>query len=259
MLDSIQAYFRSLLFIRKNHLSWLFWFPIVITVLVFYGGIELTSIATEWVTAGVQSWIVSIDWLGESKGVLSSIIYWIIWLMLRITLYFFMAFLGGSIILLLMSPLLTYASELVAEKMGAEVPPFSIDRFFHDLARAAGLAIKNGGIQFILTIVCFLIGFIPIVGLVSPFLMFGVNAYFFGYNFMDYTLERKGLSVKESNQFVFAEKFKTLGLGTPFALWMLIPFIGPITSGFVALIATVASTLSLESTDFYNKPLKTDL
>ena len=257
MLDSIRAYFKSISFMRKHGLTWLFWFPIVITLLVFYSGMEITSFATDWVSGGVQSWIESSDWLGDGTGVLSSIVYWIIWLVLRITLYFLMAFVGGSLILLLMSPLLTYASALVASKMGADVPPFSIDRFFHDLARAAWLAIKNGCIQFVMTITCFLIVFIPVVGFISPILMFAIGAYFFGYNFMDYTLERKGLTVKESNQFVWKKKFKTMGLGTPFALWMLIPFIGPVTSGFVAFIATVASTINLETDT--NKPLRTGL
>jgi uncharacterized protein involved in cysteine biosynthesis len=64
--------------------------------------------------------------------------------------------------------------------MGAIVPPFSIDRFFHDLSRAAGLAIKNGGVQLILTVTCFIIGFIPLIGLASPILMFTISAYFFG-------------------------------------------------------------------------------
>ena len=98
--------------------------------------------------------------------------------------------------------------------MGAIVPPFSIDRFFHDLSRAAGLAIKNGGVQLILTVTCFIIGFIPLIGLASPILIFTISAYFFGYNFMDYTLERKGLSVKESNRFVWEKKFKTMGIGS---------------------------------------------
>jgi CysZ protein len=257
MIESIRAYFKSLSFMRQNGLMWLFCFPIIITALVLYGGIEITSMATDAITSYIKDWIESIEWFGDHSATIGTILYWIIWIILRIALYFFMAFVGGSVILLLMSPLLTYASELVAEKLGAVIPPFSIERFLNDLARAAWLAIKNGVIQFGLTLACILIGFIPFAGLVSPVLMFVIGAYFFGYNFIDYSLERKGLTASDSGSFVWKNKFKTIGIGAPFALWMLIPFIGPITSGFVALIATVASTISLESES--STPLRTDL
>lgn len=258
MLNSIRAYFRAIGYMRKNSLMWLFWFPFIITGLVIYGGTEVTSMTTEWATRNINEWIQSWDWLGEKAEVFSAVLYWIIWIVFRIGLYFFMAFLGGSIILLFMSPLLTYSSELVAQKLKADIPDFSLDRFFQDLARAMWLAIKNGGIQLLFTILCFLLGFVPIIGFLSPVFMFAISAYFFGYNFMDYTLERKALSVKESNEFVWKYKYQSIGLGMPFALWMLIPFVGPMTSGFMALIATVAATMRLETENgSFSKPVKT--
>ena len=145
-----------------------------------------------------------------------------------------------------MSPVLTILSEKIAVALGKQVPKFSIDQFTIDLIRAAGLALKNGAIQFGLTLLCLLIGFIPVVGIVAPFLLFAINAYFFGYNFMDYTLERYQFSISQSNRFVFTKKVQASALGAPFTAWLLIPFIGSITSGFMAVVATVAATLYLE-------------
>jgi uncharacterized protein involved in cysteine biosynthesis len=65
-------------------------------------------------------------------------------------------------------------------------------------------------------------------------------------NFMDYSLERRKYTIQESGTFVWKHKTTTMSLGTPFALWMIIPLIGPITSGFVAIFATVAATLEIE-------------
>lgn len=246
MFSAIQSYFDSFGFLRKHGLTWFLWFPLLITLLVFWIGFELTSTVTDSLFEALMAWINPESWLPEWGGFIVDIIYGLLWIILRILLYFAFAFIGGSVILLLMAPVLTWLSEKVAERMGKEVPPFSVGRFFSDLMRAVGLAIRNGAIQIGLTIVCFIIGFIPLIGAASPILLFAINAYFYGYNFFDYTLERRAMSVAESQRFIWNNKFKAIGTGSPFALWMLIPFIGPMTAGFVAIFATVAGTIVLE-------------
>jgi CysZ protein len=245
-MNAFQAYRQSITFLGKHGLRWFMWFPLIITVLVFVGGFSLTNMATDWINGYLEAWFGSQDWLPEWAGFLADVFYWILWIVLRILLYFALAFVGGSVILLLMAPILTYLSEKVAAAIGKDVPAFSITQFTRDLTRAIGLALRNGVIQLALTIACFLIGLIPVVGAASPFLLFGINAYYYGYNFMDYSLERYRFSVSESNGFVWKHKGSAFTLGTPFAAWMLIPFIGPMTAGFVAILATVAATLRVE-------------
>lgn len=245
-MNALQAYRHSLTFLGKHGLRWFMWFPLIITILVFVGGLALTGWATDWINGYLELWLGDQDWLPEWAGFLADVFYWILWIVLRILLYFALAFIGGSVILLLMAPVLTYLSEKVAAALGKDVPEFSITQFTRDLTRAMGLALRNGVIQLLLTIACFIIGFIPVVGAASPFLLFAVNAYYYGYNFMDYSLERYRYSVSDSNRFVWKHKASTLTLGTPFAAWMLIPFIGPMTAGFIAILATVAATLRVE-------------
>jgi len=252
MRATVNAYMSAFGFLRKHKLSWFLWFPFIITLIVFYGGFSVTSYFTELLTAYTEGWLDSADWLPDWLSWITDVFYWIIWLALRVILYFAFAFLGGSIILLLMAPILTWLSEKVAQAVGKDVPDFSATQFMRDLTRAAALAIRNGAIQLVLTIGCFILGFVPVIGIASAALLFGINAYFYGYNFMDYTLERKRFSVKQSNQFVSNNKFTAMALGTPYALWMLIPFVGPMTSGFVAIYATIAATLVLEEE---NKPV----
>ena len=92
--------------------------------------IEITSMATDAITSYLKDWIESIEWFGDHTATIGAILYWIIWIILRIALYFLMAFVGGSVILLLMSPLLTYASELVAEKTWSRHSSFFHRTFF---------------------------------------------------------------------------------------------------------------------------------
>ena len=246
MLAAFQAYLSSFSFLRKHGLAWFLWFPFIITFLVFFGGFSLTSWATESISLLLKASLENVAWLPEWAGFISDVLYWLLWIILRILLYFTFAFIGGSVILLLMSPILTWLSELVGEALGGEETTFSITQFIRDLTRAVGLALTNGFYQILPSILCLGIGFIPVIGAASPFLLFAINAYFYGYNFMDYSLERKQFSPRASNRFVWRNKFASLSLGAPFAAWNLIPFIGPMTSGFIAIFAAVAGTIELD-------------
>jgi CysZ protein len=226
---------------------WMLWFPLIITGLVVYGGFELTSTATDYVTAELKVFIDSNDWFGDWKGVIGTILYWVLWLILRIALYFILAFVGGSVILLLMTPVLTYCSERVSAAIGNQIPEFRLSQFLNDMSRAILLSLTNGVIQAALTLICFILCFIPVIGIASPFLMIIIGAYFYGANFLDYSPERMQIGRGESQRFVWRNRSKSIGLGLPFALWMLIPFFGPLTAGFTALLATVSATLTLKS------------
>lgn len=246
MFRAIQNYFRAIPFIFNNGLAKYFLYALAATLVVIIGGAVGVSFAADWLNLQLADFLDHYSWLPDWAAWVQEAIYWLLWLSLRIALYFAMAFIGGSVILLLMSPVLTMLSEEVAVKLGQQKAAFSITQFTRDLTRAAGLAIKNGAIQLALTIACFFLGFIPVVGIAAPFLLFAINAYFFGFNFMDYSLERKKLSASESGKFIWKNKGKAIGLGAPFTLWLLIPFFGSLTSGFVAVIATVAATLEME-------------
>ncbi len=246
MLSAFKAYLSSFRFLKKHGLTWFLWFPLIITLLVFFGGFTLTAWATEIFSSLLNDLLKDASWLPEWAGFINGVVYWVLWIILRILLYFVFAFIGGSIILLMMSPILTWLSERVGQELGDEIVDFSFAQFIRDLTRAAGLALTNGFYQLLLAILCVGIGFIPVIGLAAPFILFGVNAYFYGYNFVDYALERKQLSVRQSRLFVWKNKFSSLSLGAPFALWNLIPFIGPMTSGFIAVFATVVGTIEVE-------------
>lgn len=246
MFKALQSYGRAITFLGNHGLTWFLLFPFIITALVFVIGLSATSATTDFIFTPIEAWLSGVDWMPDWLRWLVDVFYWILWIILRIALFFIMQFIGGSVILLLMSPILTWLSEKVAIRLGRPTPAFSMEQFFYDLVRAIGMALRNGVIQLMLNIGCFLLGFVPVVGVVTPFLLFFINAYFYGINFMDYTLERKRMSMRESTAFAWKKRYKTLGIGTPFAAWMVIPILGPLTAGFVAILSTVAGTLLLE-------------
>jgi CysZ protein len=105
-------------------------------------------------------------------------------------------------------------------------------------------------IQLAFSIVFFVISLVPIFGwIISIFGNFLLSSYFYGFAFMDYSNERKKLSIKESILFIRKNKGFASGVGSLFSLCFFIPVIGGIMASFLAVICVVNATLGIEEID----------
>src|SRR3990167_3745253 len=87
--------------------------------------------------------------------------------------------------------------------------------------------------------------FIPFIGgLIGSILLFFISSYFYGFSFIDYNNERRRLTVKQSVQFMRANKGMVIANGLIFSFFLLIPFCGTTLAGFVAIISVIAATVS---------------
>ena len=94
-------------------------------------------------------------------------------------------------------------------------------------------------------VLLFGLSFVPPLGLgTSPILVL-VSAYFYGFSFIDYNLERRQYSVSDSVNYMKKNRGIVIGNGIVFAVVLAIPFIGIALSSFVAIISAVAATISL--------------
>lgn len=83
-------------------------------------------------------------------------------------------------------------------------------------------------------------------GVVTPILTFGVGAYFYGFAFMDYAVERKRFRVKESVQYMRHNAGMVTAVGCVFALSLMIPWASIVVCSFVSLLSVVAGTVVVE-------------
>ena len=90
-----------------------------------------------------------------------------------------------------------------------------------------------------------LLALIPLVQLAAPFLLFMVAAYYYGFSFIDYICERRRLTLVDSVRFMRNNKGLTLANGSIFAGAIMIPWIGGLLAGFVAINSVVAATISI--------------
>lgn len=241
----IYGYSKAITFIRKNKMKRYFLVPIIMNILMLVFGISMTNELTEGTLNSFQSWADPESWDFWGAAFLADTIGVFIWLILKIFFFLLFAFIGGYIVLILLSPLLAYLSERTEQILNETEFPFSWIQLFKDMVRGMIIAVRNFFIEIVAIILLFFLSFIPLVGLLSAPLLFIVSAYFYGFSFLDYTAERRRLKLKDSIFFINRNKGLAIANGSLFAGALLIPIIGLSISGFMAIISTVAATISI--------------
>lgn len=255
-------YGPAITFIFKHKLAWFYLVPILLNILLFAG--MWTAIGT--FSDDLQILITDAIRLNNADFWGAEVLQWIInvsvTLILHIIFFFIFAYTGGYIVVILLSPILAYISEKTEKIITGKDFPFSIHQLMRDIVRGTLIAIRNLVLELLIMLAFFIFSFVPfvgwIVGLFSPIALFIVASYFYGFSFVDYVSERRKFSLKESVDFINKNRGIVTGNGMPFALILLIPYIGLLFSGFLAITASVAAVISITDSDKTNelKPRK---
>lgn len=203
-------------FIKQHKLYRLFALPVLINVALFS---VLVWLGLGWANAlseALYGWfgLSYADW--DNFNWLKTVIYWTLNILLNLAI--FIAYLNTIryIMLILIAPILAYVSERTEELATGRSYPFSISQLIKDTGRGMGIAVRNGITEIFLTVLLLALGFIPVIGWVTPLLLFVVQSYFFGFSMMDYYFERQKLSGAESRSFIFKHKWVAVGNGAYF-------------------------------------------
>jgi CysZ protein len=144
-----------------------------------------------------------------------------------------------------MSPVFSQLSERTDQLLNNTDFPFSFRQFVKDILRGIMIAFRSLFIELGLVIVVFIFSFIPVLGLLAPFILFLISSYFYGFSFLDYTNERKRRTVSESLKYIWRFKWISITIGALFSLIFMIPFAGSYIAVFFAIFSTVAGTLAM--------------
>jgi len=241
----IRSYGRALEILFSRRFWWFTLFPILILLLLFTGGNLLVSYAGDNIYGlfedRLRAWVGGISWLQW----LTSATGMLIRILLRIVYFFlFMAF-GGYIVLMVMSPVYSWLSGRTEAALTGHEYPFSWRQLLREVFRGIGIALRNMIFQLFFTVVFMLCSFIPLIGLLSPLAVFLTSAYFYGFSFVDYTIERKRFNVKESVRYVNRNIGTVTGIGSVFALALMIPWFSLIACSFVSLLSVMAAAIAI--------------
>lgn len=141
------------------------------------------------------------------------------------------------IFMIIGTPFFSFISSKTEEIVSGTKYTFQLKTFLKEVKRGVILSIRNSVKQVGLIIVISLIALIPFVGIIAPLLTFIIQAYFNGLLMTDYTLERQGFSIKESQTYYKNHKPELFSIGLGFMFLLLIPVIGWFLAPTYALVA----------------------
>lgn len=239
------TYSKAMSLIFNKGLAWFFLFPLILNILFFWVGIELVSNLAEGIKQWVDGYISGLEIGFLNNGAFKTGLLWVIKILVRIGYFFAFAFFGGYIIVAIMSPVFSWISEKTEKALTGNNYPFSFTQLIKDVFRGLKIVIRNVFLEILIGIALFILSFIPLVGLVTPIIMFMVTSYFYGFSFLDYAIERKKMDVSQSVKYMRNNKGVVMGNGFLFALSLLIPFCGVLLSGFIAIVSVVAGTIAV--------------
>jgi CysZ protein len=252
----LNGFFSAFSFCFRNGLWWAYLVPAVLWVGLFFGLFHATEALTEAASAQVAAWLelpvadaASDDWWENVKSAINGarevVVRWI----LRIAIAYLLFVANKYIVLVVLSPLLAYASELAEEKITGEQFPFSWRQLLKDALRGALIAARNGFLELACSIVIWLLTlFLPFISPISFVLLFLVSAYFYGFSMFDYVFERRRMRIGETARAVNSQLGAVMANGMCFSLLMKIPLIGLMLAPVMASVGAVITMTRKEGT-----------
>ncbi len=243
------TYGKAISLIFSKGLWWFFLFPIAFNIAMYYTGFEVKAMIADY----IENYLLSATGLEEGEffmsGVLKGAMSWILTIILSLVMFFVLAYFGGYIIIIIMSPILAFLSEKTEKIITGKDYPFSAEQLMRDVVRGVLIAARNVGIEFGLLLAFFMISFFPVIGgflsIIGSIFLFLISSYFYGFSFMDYSSERKRLSISQSISVIRKHKWLAITNGGIFSLSLLIPFCGVSLAGFFAIISVVAASIAM--------------
>ncbi len=242
---ALKAYSKavSLLFSRK--FWWFMLFPVALIILLSWGGGTVVGNLAGQIELWIERWaaeafsgIPVLEKMVNGVGFLGK-------MLVSLTSFLLFVLFGGYLIMIIMSPIYAWLSERVEEHLTGKVYPFNLSQFLGDIFRGIVISIRNSLFQILLSVVCLLLSFIPLLGLAVPIFLFIIAAYFYGFTFVDYAVERKRLKVKNRVRYIRSQAPMVLGIGVIFTLALSFSWLSLLICSFVSLLSVMASTIAL--------------
>ena len=79
--------------------------------------------------------------------------------------------------------------------------------------------------------------------------MFTIEFFFFGFSMIDYTNERKKMSVKESSSYIYKHKGLAIANGGIFYLMLLVPVVGLLVAPSYGVVAAAIAVHEIDNRD----------
>ncbi|MBP6696337.1 MAG: EI24 domain-containing protein [Flavobacteriales bacterium] len=247
------GFLRAFGFMLRHRMAWMFLVPALLWIVLAYGLFTLlegpAALIGEWLAQWLGVEVVpateaETSWWNTAKSILNSTREVLVWIALKLITLFVLFTVNKYLVLILLSPLLAYASERAEEILTGRSFPFSWAQLSRDAVRGSLLALRNGTVELFAAVLIGIVGLVlPILLPANAVLLFLLSAYFYGFSMIDYVLERRKLRVVDSVHVVNDHLGPVIGNGMAFSMLMKIPLLGTMLA---PLLGAVGVVLALE-------------
>lgn len=233
----INSFFDAPKIIRKNRLGWGYFLGTVIGAIILFA-IWTLSKSIEGVIVGKLNSIFNIE---NHITIVRVVLDFII----RVILIGIFYFIFKTVLMIILAPFLSYISEKVDTALTGREYKFTFKENIGFVIRGIKVALKCFIKELIFTVVVVCLGFIPVINIAVPALLFIVQSYFVSVNFIDYTLERKKMGVEETIEFMSKNKLVLCLGGGIFTILYFIPIVGIIFAPMLTIVAMTKTTIEI--------------
>jgi CysZ protein len=223
-ISKIAAIFFQTLFSLKSEAIKFILFSGFLTLIIFSGVVWAAWSVSGWMAAKLAQLT---PWDTSMESTLYSF-------MISLAIIVLFAMIIKYIILLLLSPILSYLSEKIEKSLRTDYIPggFSMAA---SAARSVRINMRNFVKECFITVLLLIAGFIPGLNVISLPLLLLVQAYFAGFGIMDFYLERHK-SFRETLVEVYDHKWAAITTGGIFLLLFAIPVLGAIIAPYLTTV-----------------------
>lgn len=232
----ILSYLEAGKYVFRSGLLWLAIAPGLIS-----GVISFVLIRWLWVKKEIVGDLV-VGWYPWERGsvLVESVGTWLSFVLVLLGYVFLIKYIVLVVGAPFMAPFSAKIEQMLRGGTGTSPSAMSMD-FVHDIVRSLGINLRNVWREILLTILLFVLSFIPGFGLLTTPLIFLVGAYYAGFGNMDFALERH-FGYRDTIRFVQKNRGLALGNGIVFILAFSIPVIGAM---LILPFATAAATIEV--------------
>ena len=248
----IRGYGRALGFAFSNGMWWMFLVPVLLSILftgaLLWASAEVVELARGYASQFMDISIPTEDRTGliglwdDVKAFFNSARDVIVLLVVKLALWFLFGLIGKYLVLIVLSPVLAYASERTEEILTGRVFPFQLGQFLKDVGRGILMALRNGALELLINLLFWILTlFVAPIAPITMIALWLVSCWFYGFSMFDYIFERQRMSIGASARAAQNRRGAVMANGALFSLLMKIPFLGVV---FAPLLASIGAVLA---------------
>lgn len=241
----VKSYFEGLIVIFQYNLWVFFLIPLALFFAIFYGGnwmllqLDGVDLQSELSKINFQQELTKITFQGIPSNAEELKLLFVGFQLIFVILA---SKLNKYLVLILLSPMNTMVATRAEYVLTGNTYKFTFNQFLSDVFRGVNFSIRNLFTQFFIVLIWMAFTMVfPILDRATFWVLFVVGGYFYGASLLDYTLEKRKISMEKSYSFIFKNAGITLAIGLLFSSMfftsfgiMLAPLTG-VVAGTVAL------------------------